>query len=436
MALGGGGFTAQDKGLPGAYINFVSAASASAALSDRGIVTMPLELDWGREREMFGVSSGEFRECCMELFGYPYTHEKMKGLRDLFLNAQTLYCYRLNGNGAKASNQYAEARYGGVRGNDLKIIIQANADDSAMFDVKTMLGASVVDEQKVAGAGGLADNKYVKWKAGAELEPTAAAPLEGGTNGEVEGEAYQAYLDAAEGYSFNIMGTVVGDSTTKALFASFVKRMRDEVGIKFQLVLHGYAKADYCGTVSVKNSTKDVGWGAGSLVYWAAGALAGCEVNRSCQNRVYDGEFSVDASYTQGELRKAIAAGEFVLHKVGTDVRVLKDINTMATATDTQGEAFKENQTIRVMEQIGNDIAVLFNTKYLGAVPNNAAGRVSLWSDIVAHHRELEQVQAIEGFSDGDVVVQQGSTKKSVVVADAVTVVNAMDKLYMVCTIS
>lgn len=45
MALGGGTFTAQNKELPGAYINFVSAASASAALSDRGIATMPLELD-------------------------------------------------------------------------------------------------------------------------------------------------------------------------------------------------------------------------------------------------------------------------------------------------------------------------------------------------------------------------------------------------------
>ena len=31
MALGGGTFTAQNKELPGAYINFVSAASASAA---------------------------------------------------------------------------------------------------------------------------------------------------------------------------------------------------------------------------------------------------------------------------------------------------------------------------------------------------------------------------------------------------------------------
>lgn len=37
MALGGGNFISQNKVLPGTYINFVSAAHASAALSDRGV---------------------------------------------------------------------------------------------------------------------------------------------------------------------------------------------------------------------------------------------------------------------------------------------------------------------------------------------------------------------------------------------------------------
>lgn len=45
MALGGGTFLTQNKVLAGAYINFISAAKASANLSDRGYATMPLELD-------------------------------------------------------------------------------------------------------------------------------------------------------------------------------------------------------------------------------------------------------------------------------------------------------------------------------------------------------------------------------------------------------
>ena len=105
------------------------------------------------------------------------------------------------------------------------------------------------------------------------------------------------------------------------------------------------------------------------------------------------------------------------------------------TTSQTQGDIFKDNQTIRVIDQIGNDIAVLFNTKYLGVVPNDAAGRVSLWSDIVAHHRQLGQIRAIEDFSDADIVVEPGDTKKSVRVTDLITVVGAMGKLYMTVTV-
>lgn len=435
MALGGGTFVTQNKELPGAYINFISAASANAALSERGVATMPLELDWGIDGEVFEVSSEDFRKNGRKIFGYDYTHDRMKGLRDLFLNTQTLYAYKLTSGGTKAANAYAEALCCGTRGNDLKIIIQANADDDTLFDVKTVLDTAVVDEQTVAKADDLTANDFVKFKASAALEATAAAPLTGGTNGTVDGTAYQTYLDKIEAYTYNVMGVAATDDTTKALFVSFVKRLRDEMGVKFQLVLYNKA-ADYYGAVSVKNKTLDSGWSEAGLVYWVTGICAGCGVNKSNQNRLYDGEFTVDADYTQTELKKAIKAGEFALHKVGADIRVLEDINTMITVSDTQGDIFKDNQTVRVMDQIANDIAVLFNTKYLGVVPNDAAGRVSLWSDIVKYHERLQEIRAIENFSDSDVTVEQGSTKKSVVIGDAVTVVNAMSKLYMTVAVA
>jgi hypothetical protein len=97
---------------------------------------------------------------------------------------------------------------------------------------------------------------------------------------------------------------------------------------------------------------------------------------------------------------------------------------------------FQSNQTIRVIDQIANDIAVLFDTKYLGVIPNNASGRISLWNDIVKHHEQLQDLGAIENFSDGDVVVQEGNTKQAVYVTDLVTVVNAMEQLYMVVSIA
>ncbi len=436
MALGGGTYSVQNKELPGAYINFVSAASANATLSERGIATMPLELDWGVTGEVFEVTNSDFQKNSMEIFGYDYTSDKVKGLRDLFLHTQKFYGYRLNGKGAKASNSLAEAKYPGIRGNDLKIIIQVNADNETMLDVKTLLETNIVDEQTVSSAEGLVENKYIKWKSGITLEATVGMPFTGGENGEVDGAAYQEYLDKIESYSFNTMGVVVTDDTTKSLFASFVKRLRDEMGVKFQLVLYDYAKADYLGVISVNNKVLDKEWSEASLVYWVTGASAGCAVNKSNQNKKYNGDFMVDTPYTQNQLKAAMKSGQFTFHMVGSDIRVLEDINTMVTTSDTQGDIFKDNQTIRVIDQIGNDIAVLFHTKYLGVVPNDAAGRVSLWSDIVKHHEQLQEIRAIENFSDTDVKVEQGNTKKSVLVTDFITVVNAMSKLYMVCTIA
>ena len=435
MALGGGSFTVQNKKLPGAYINFVSVAAASATLSDRGVATMPLELDWGKEGEVFEVTNEDFQKNTLKIFGYAYDHVKMKGLRDLFLNAKTLYVYRLNGGGTKASNTYADALYGGTRGNDMKIVIQTNADDDEKFDVKTLMGTTEVDSQTVSAASELVANDYVKFKTEADLAVTASTPLTGGTNKTVDGTAHQSYLDKIQPYSYNTMGVVVTDDTTKKLYASFNKRLRDEMGIKFQLVLHNHA-ADYMGVISIKNNVTDSGESAASLVYWVTGLEAGCAVNKSCQNRLYDGEFTVDTDFTQTELEQAIDAGEFVLHQVNSDVRVLDDINTMVTTSDTQGDVFKDNQTIRVIDQIANDIAVVFNTKYLGTVPNDEAGRLSLWSDIVKHHEESQDISAIEYLSDADVSVEAGNDKKSVAVNDAVQPVNAMGKLYMTVQVS
>ena len=435
MALGGGTFTSQNKVLPGAYINFISLATANAALSDRGIATMPLELDWGVEGEVFEVTNADFQKNSMKIFGYSYNHEKMKGLRDLFKNIQTLYAYRLNGGGTKATNTYATAKFGGVRGNDFKIVIQANVDDESLFDVKTVVETTVVDTQTVSSASELVANDYVTFKTDASLSVTAGLSLTGGTNGTVDGTAHQTYLDKIESYSFNAIGVVATEEAIKSLYENFCKRMREDIGAKFQSVIYNKS-ADSEGVVNLKNKVTDEGWSEACLVYWVTGIIAGCAVNKSNTNKLYDGEFTVDVNYTQTQLIEAIQSGEFVLHKVGSDIRVLEDINSFVTVTDNKGDVFKDNQTIRVIDQIANDIAVMFNTKYLGVVPNDAAGRISFWTDVVKHHEQLQDIRAIEEFNDKDVSVEQGDSKKSIVVADAVKPINAMTKLYMTTVIS
>lgn len=431
MALGGGSFTTQNKVLPGTYVNFVSLAKASATLSDRGIAAMPLELDWGVEGEVFTVTNTDFQKNSMKFFGYPYDHPKMKGLRDLFMNITTLHAYRLNGGGTPAQSDYGYAKYSGTRGNNIKIAVQQNVDNEMFVDVITYMDTTVVDKQTVSHASELVDNDYVVFNKESKLTHTAGTPLIDGANATtVSGEAYQNFFDKIESYSFNVLGTDSMDDITKGLFVNFTRRLREEMGVKFQTVLYNKA-ADYEGVINVKNKTTDADWKESSMVYWVIGASAGCAINKSILNKIYDGEFTPEVIHTQVELVDCIGRGEFVFHKVGASIRVLDDINSLVTTSDTKGDVFKDNQTIRVIDQIANDTAVLFNDKYLGNVLNDTAGRISFWSDLVKMREEMQTIRAIENFAEEDVVVLPGDTKKSVVVNDAVEVINTMSKLYM-----
>lgn len=194
MALGGGTFLTQNKVLPGSYINFISAANATATLSDRGIAAMPLVLDWGINGSIFKVDAADFQKNSLKIFGYPYTHNKLKGLRDLFKNIKTGYFYKLN-NGAKAACTYATAKYSGLRGNDIKIVITANVDDSKKYDVSTYLDTTRVDLQTVSNMAELKENDFVVFISAATIALTSGTPLAGGTNGaEVTGTDYQTFL--------------------------------------------------------------------------------------------------------------------------------------------------------------------------------------------------------------------------------------------------
>lgn len=239
-------------------------------------------------------------------------------------------------------------------------------------------------------------------------------------------------VKALEPYDFNVLCAYTTNATQ---YITAVKTWRDEMGKKCQVVVYDQENVDHEGVVNVASTVSDAGADVHALVAWVAGAIAGANLNESCTNMLYDGEYKIVCELTQTELEQAIENGEFVFHLVYGEVRVLEDVNSLVTTTVDKGEDFKYNQTIRIVDQIANDIAKLFNTKYLGKIPNDASGRISLWADIVSHHRQLEEIRAIENFDSSLITVEQGNTKKSVVVNDVVTPVNAMAQLYMTVVI-
>lgn len=435
MAHGGGTWLTQNKVMPGTYINFSSLAKATAALSDRGIAAAPFVLNWGPEGTIFEVTSGDFQKNSKIIFGYGYDAPEMLALREIFCHATKVYCYRLGTGGVKAKNTYGTAKHPGTRGNDINIVIAKNVDDATAFDVSTFVGGVFFEMQTVAGASNLKDNAFVVFDKTASLAETAGTPMTGGTNcAEITGEHHQAFLDAIESYAYNALCCPAEDETTVTLYAKFNERVRDTLGSKAQLVAW-QPKADYEGVIGVWNEASHgsiTSVDKHALVYWVAGAQAGVAVNRSLTNMEYDGELIVDVEYTQAELEACIKAGKFMLHNVNGTVRVLEDINTLVTLTEEKGAIFQSNQTVRVCDQIANDVAVLFNTRYVGQVPNDASGRATLWNDIVKLVQELERIRAVEDFDSDTVTVEVGDNKKAVLLTiNGLNIVNAMSQLYM-----
>ncbi len=435
--FGGGTFLTQNKVLPGAYINFVSLAKANATVGDRGVGALAMELDWGPDSSIFEVEQEDFQTACEETFGYAYTDDKMKGLRDFFAHAIKGYFYRLNSGGAKATCTFGSAKYSGTRGNSIMLVIAQNIDDSTMFDVATHFDGELMDSQTVASSADLTDNDFVVFDKTSTLEATAGTSFAGGTNGTSQsGTDHSNFLTALEPYAFNVLGCLSADETTEKLYLAFCKRMRDQVGSKFQVVLYNATKPDYEGCINLTTASSDSTFGAYAGVYWVTGVEAGCAINQSVTNTTYDGEFAFACETKQSKLEKTINAGQFAFHQVDEEVRVLKDINSFVSFTTLKNRNFSLNQVIRVLDQMAVDEAKIFCSSYLGKEPNDTQGQLALWNEYVDYGQQLQQIRAISNFESKDITVADGKNKEDVYVTNLIQPVVCMEKLYMLVTVA
>lgn len=436
MALGGGTFLVQNKILPGTYINFVSIPRPSNIFGDRGYAAVALELDWG-DPLITTVEPADLQKDALKLFGYSYTDERLRPIREIMKHASTAYIGRLNGDGEKAKASLEgltiEAKYPGTRGNDLTIVVENEVLDTGNFVVKTMLDGLEVDRQIVAKSEDLKENAFVTFTGNAELKVNAGLKLTGGTTNEVSKEAHTKFLDELEKYYVNTVGYVGVDEQLKSLYAEYAKRLRDKEGTKLQVVLYGDKKENNEAVISIDTEADEF---APGLVYWVTGAEAGCPVNKSLTNRRYDGEYTVSKGYKQRDLIKLLQEGKLVFHTVDKEVRILEDINSFTEFEPEKNEDFSKNQVIRVIDQTAMDFAKIFNTKYLGKVPNDPEGRISLWNDFVKHAETLQKIRAIQNFVPEDITVMQGDEKGAVYVEFRIQPTMAMTKLYVVVRIA
>ena len=444
MPIGGGTFTVQNKILPGAYINFVSMGS-NAKMGSRGVAALPLELNWGPESQVFAMTATDFNASSLKVFGYDPTDANILLVREALKRAKTLLIYRVNGGGAKASatvgGMTVTAKWGGTRGNDIKVAVITNVDDATKVDVVTYLDDMVMDSQTVAKDGGaarLVANSFVTFGTAASLTIATATALTGGENAEVKAANYTAALVAFEVESFNVIGYPGTDEDIKSLFAAFVKRLRDDEGRKIVGVLYQY-DGDNMGLINVKNGvvlTNGTVVTGDKAVAWVTGASAGAEVNESLTNTAYDDAVDVDIKYTKSQFEAAIQAGEFVFYADYGKARVLTDINSLVTIGQNMSADWTSNRVVRVMDGWANDVARIFGDSYIGLVTNSDTGRQLFKADLVALALQYQQIDAISNFDSADITVNQGDGKRDVSVDCALQPNDSMEKLYMTVVVN
>ncbi|SYX84609.1 phage tail sheath family protein [Paenibacillus alvei] len=431
----GGTWTTQNKTRPGVYINFVGEGKPVGAVGERGIVTMPLSLSWGPAKQVITINAGDN---LAELLGYDITAPQLLLVREALKRAKTLLLYRLNeGTKAKvtAGALTATAKYGGVRGNDTKMVIQKNIDDDTMFDVTTVFAGQAVELQLAKNVEDLKPNRWVDFGGTGALEVTAGAPLVGGTDGTTTNEDHTKYLTAIEVYEWNAMALPSTDSSLKAVHVSFVKRLRDKEGVKVQLAIENYPTADYEGVISVKNGvvlSDGTTLTAAQATVWVAAASAAANVNESLTYTAYDDAVDVEKRYTNSQIEAALLKGEFIFVANNGRAVVEQDINTFTSFTPEKGKQFSKNRVIRVLDSIGNDLKRIFEKSYIGKVNNNEDGRSLFRAQCTTYLNTLQNISAIQNFDpQTDVSVYPGNEVDSVYCELVVQPVDAIEKIYM-----
>jgi hypothetical protein len=437
--MAGGTYTSQNKVRPGVYINLVGEKQTVGSIGERGTVAAALTLNWGKSKSVIAIQAGDDLS---GLLGYEVSAPELLLVREALKKARTLLLYRLN-EGTKAAATIGgltlTAKYGGVRGNDIKVAVKQNVDDVELFDVITYVADAEVDTQSVAAIAALSGNAYVDFGGTGVLTAAAGVPLAGGANGTVTNQDHTDYLTQIELQDFNTVALVSGDASLKAVYAAFARRLREEEGRKIQVVLANYPSADHEGVISVKNGVKlqdGAVIDAQKATVWVAAATAGAAINQSLTYVAYEEAVDADVRYTNSQTVAALQAGELLFTVSGGRVIVEQDINTFTGYTLEKGKAFSKNRVIRVLDGIANDFKRIFETFYIGKVDNNADGRSLFRNECTKYLNSIQALGAIQNFdSQADLSVLAGTDSDSLVIDVHIQPVDSVEKVYMKVTV-
>ncbi|AUS12437.1 phage tail sheath protein [Bacillus subtilis] len=460
--MNGGTFTVgKEKERAGIYFNFKTTAEDRVSVGERGTVALPIASSWGEVKKFISISSIEDLN---KKVGLNIDDPSLLLLREAMKKASTVLLYRLT-EGLRSQADISEgvkatALYGGTKGNDIIIRITENVIDSSKVDVTTYLDQSEVDKQTVSKAEELKANKLVEFTGKGDLTVsiplTGTAPedvsgdlpassgirLSGGTDKTPTNADYTAFLEAAETEYFDTIALPVEDNEQlKATFVAFIKRLRDNQGLKVQGVLSNY-KGDHEGIINV---TGGVLLEDGTEITpekataWVAGASAGATFNQSLTFVEYAGAVDVLTRLDNDQVIQRLANGEFLFTYDSRDksVSVEKDINSLTSLTAEKNKMFQKNKIVRVLDAINNDLtsqlkALIKSRKASGSdVPATNDGLQFVKTLITQYLSVLQDNGGITNFdSENDITIALNSDRDGFLIDLAVQPVDAAEKFY------
>lgn len=445
--MAGGTWQSQNKIRPGVYIRFKSTSGLGLNVGERGTVTICEPMSWGPVAQVMEIEAGADTT---PYTGYDITAPQNRFLNEIFKGTNRtaaptkVLLYRPSASSsaqatASISPLTATAKYPGVRGNDITIVVTALTEPPGSFTVSTVVDGTVVDQQTAAKVEDLVANDWVTWSGTGTLAASTGAALTGGEDGTVQSAAYSTYLTAIEPYKFDIMIYDGTDSTVQDAMIAFIKRIADDSGVYAQLVASGLTNPDSRFVVNVESGvTLDDGTAltAAQVTWWAGGALAGARYNESLTYATYPGAVNVSPMLTNSGYEEALQAGEFVLFADDGVVKVEQDINSLVTYTTDIGEVFHKNRVMRLCNTIANDIYQQFSDNFIGVVNNNEVGRSQFKAAIVGYLLDIQANNGIQNFDAEDVEVLPGEAIDAIVVNIAIQVVDSVEKIYITLEVS
>lgn len=177
--MAGGNWESQNKNRPGAYINFKAVPKPLSSVGSRGIVTMPVALDWGPQGELFEILSTDMQDGkSLSKIGYTAMTEGAQVVREALRGCYKALLYRVDKGGTKATatlnSLTATAKYFGICGNNISVaILDSNKDsddDTPFYDVVTYYNTIEQDRQTVKEIAELVSNDWVDFSGTGALQ--------------------------------------------------------------------------------------------------------------------------------------------------------------------------------------------------------------------------------------------------------------------------